>query len=216
MTAIRSGFALRLITPPSQEPVTLDEVKLAIRMESDITADDLRIESLITAARELCEAYTRRSFCQQTWKLTLDGFPPYLESCSLWQIIDRQILQIPKPPTLSVTSISYIDVNGDEVTLDPALYRLTIDSLPARLEPGFALSWPETRAQIAVVSITFVAGYAPSETSPVDYAANVPASIKNAIKFTVNEWFWNCGAMAQASLPAAAQALLGPYRVHGF
>ena len=45
---------------PTSEPVTLAEAKNFLRVT--ITDDDLLISSLITAAREACEAFTGRSF----------------------------------------------------------------------------------------------------------------------------------------------------------
>ena len=70
--------ALVIETPPSVEPVTLDAAKLFLRVEID--ADDSLISSLIVAARELCEAFTARSFCIKGYRQSLDSFPYFTDS----------------------------------------------------------------------------------------------------------------------------------------
>ena len=49
---------LQMITPPVGEPVTLDDVKRFLKI--DTTADDTLLLALIAAARETCENYTGR------------------------------------------------------------------------------------------------------------------------------------------------------------
>lgn len=64
---------LTLITPPVEEPVTLDEAKLAARIDGD--ALDAVLPGLITSARRVAEQETGRGFIQQTWRKTLDAWP---------------------------------------------------------------------------------------------------------------------------------------------
>jgi len=62
---------LRLVTPPTIEPVTLEEVKLHLRVDG--TEEDSLISALITAARQKAEEYTKRAFITQSWELALDS-----------------------------------------------------------------------------------------------------------------------------------------------
>jgi len=66
-------MTLRLITAPSAEPATVDEVKLDARIDGPEL--DATIELLIKAARQRCEDLTGRALITQTWELVLDEFP---------------------------------------------------------------------------------------------------------------------------------------------
>jgi len=64
---------LKLVTPPAVEPVTLDEAKAHLRLDSN--EDDTYVSALIAAARERVELFLRRALITQTFEFTLDGFP---------------------------------------------------------------------------------------------------------------------------------------------
>jgi hypothetical protein len=53
---------VRFVEQSTYEPVTLEEVKEWCRIDSDLTADDTLLETIIKAARISCEGYTNRSF----------------------------------------------------------------------------------------------------------------------------------------------------------
>jgi hypothetical protein len=48
------------VTPPTVEPITLDEAKAQLRLTSGFTADDPYITSLIPVARDRSEKYCNR------------------------------------------------------------------------------------------------------------------------------------------------------------
>lgn len=159
-------MALRLITGPAVEPVTLDRVKEHLRV--DHSYDDLLISTYIQGARIFAEQFTARAFVTQTWELVLDEFPT------------NEIL-IPLPPLQSVTSIKYDDSSGLEQTLATSEYDVDTASEPGWVVP-VSTGWPTGIWDgINVVRIQFVAGYNPSNDSPPDLAANIPASLKNCI-----------------------------------
>jgi len=178
----------RLITPPTEEPVTLDEVKTQLRVDG--TEDDILIESLITAAREQCEHILKRSILPQTWELVLAAFP-----CEKIKLL--------YPSIISITNIKYIDATtANEVTLSSGQYVLDKDAEPGLVYPVTGASWPNTLCLTNAVRIRYQAGYADVES--------VPASIKNWIKLAVSEMY-NCGC---DSLPENfMDALLDRYRI---
>jgi uncharacterized phiE125 gp8 family phage protein len=158
--------ALRLITGPAVEPVTLDQAKSHLRV--DHSYDDLLISSYLEGATRFAEQFTARAFVTQTWELVLDEFPA------------NEIL-IPLPPLQSVTSVVYDDAGGNAVTLATTEYDVDTASEPGWVVP-VTTGWPTSIFDgINAVRIRFVAGYPPSTDSPPDLAANVPASLKNAI-----------------------------------
>jgi uncharacterized phiE125 gp8 family phage protein len=63
---------LKPISGPAEEPVTLADAKLTLRV--DHAEDDSRIQRMIGAAREEAEQITSRRFGPQTWELVLDAF----------------------------------------------------------------------------------------------------------------------------------------------
>lgn len=62
-----------LIIPPTCEPVTIDDAKLALRI--DDTAFDAVLPGLISAAREQAEHITGRAFMRQTRRAELADWP---------------------------------------------------------------------------------------------------------------------------------------------
>lgn len=198
------------LTPPDEEPFDTTAAKLHLRETN--TDQDALIGSLIVAARERAETFTRRAFIEQSWKLTLDSFP-----CGGGSILDRfnsrslsdRCIRIPMPPLISVESVKYIDLGGVLQTMDPADYSVDIGSLPGKIDLGYGLPWPSARAEANAVRIEFTCGYGE--------ATDVPALIKAAMKLDIGHLFENresvlVGANA-AELPMASQNLLWNFRV---
>jgi uncharacterized phiE125 gp8 family phage protein len=163
-------MALIVITPPAAEPVTVDEAKASPSLRVATATDDADIAVLITAAREIAEAITRRSLITQTLELVLDAFP-------------SGGINLYCPPIQSVTSIKYIDTDGVEQTLSSALYDLDSDTEPGMVAPAYNESWPATRDQVNAVRVRYVAGYGA--------AADVPAAIKTWIKMRAGTLYDN-------------------------
>lgn len=196
---------LILITKPSVEPVTLAEIKT--RFDIDYDDHNSFLTNAIAAARSWVERRTGRALVQQTWELRQDCFEAQIE--------------LPKRPTRSIESVSYIDDDGDTVTLDAEDY-IFIDGGDDSASMLIAADeWPtDLYDRPDAVRIQFVAGYAESDDSPADYAANVPGDIKEAIRQYV-------GAMYEvrenvvllptrqelAVTPGAVDALIAPYIV---
>lgn len=95
---------LKLITTPAAEPITLDEAKNHLKVDS--ADDNALISTLIKTARQLTERETKRALITQTWKLYLDESPAEI--------------YIPKPPLQSVESIKTISSVESIVDLDSA------------------------------------------------------------------------------------------------
>lgn len=144
----------KLITPPSEEPLTLTEVKLHLRVEN--TDDNALITALIVAAREQAESITARALCTQTWELVLDAFP---EACVLRH-----------SPVQSVTSVDYLDTDGASQSLTLADTLLDSESTPGYLVPGYGKAWPATWCVPNAVRVRYVSGYGAAD--------DVPQSIK--------------------------------------
>lgn len=198
---------LTSVLEPASEPLTLAEAKTHLRV--DTSDDDEYVNALIVAARNHVESITRRALITQTWDLYIDDFPG----------VDNPI-ELPKAPLQSVTSIIYVDENGDEQTLNASSYIVSTVGVPGRITPEYELDWPVTREIVDAVRIRFVAGYEDSGSSPQDLADNVPDAIKHAIKLIISHWYENREPVNIGNiitpLPMAIDALLAPYRVYTF
>lgn len=138
---------LTVITAPATEPIMLDEAKLHCRV--DLDNDDALIERLIAAAREDVEIKKKRALITQTLELRLDDWP-----CMR---LDR-VIDIPRPPLQSVTSVKYLDEDGDERTLDADTYTVSTGT-PGRVVLNETESWPTLGSYPDAVRVRFVAGY---------------------------------------------------------
>jgi uncharacterized phiE125 gp8 family phage protein len=180
--------SLRQIVPPAVLPLSLAEVRAAVRLEAG-DADELLAGYLRSAVAQLDGAagILGRCLVEQQWVMTLDRFP----AC--------QVIEIPLPPCQSVDELSYIDGDGaTQVITDYVVYGIG-DTWPARLTHAWGGTWPTTRNQGDAVQITFTAGYGPDWNS-------VPEPIRQAIATMVAASFDGCSATEEVSL------LLGPYR----
>lgn len=206
-------MALRLITAPSVEPLTLAQAKAHLRV--DHSDDDAMIGMLLAAARQHIDGrdgWLGRALVTQTWELVLDSFPGGCAGAN-----SGPEIKIPIPPLQSVTSISYDNADGDPTVLPADTYTVDTDSAPGWVVPNSDSPWPTTFNAINAVRIRFVAGYAPSTDSPPDLRANVPAPIKAAILLMLGTLYENRETIvigqSAVTLPWAAEALLAPFRI---
>lgn len=180
---------------PAVEPVSRAEAKLHLRV-SDTTDDDL-IDTLIAAARTHVENVTGRQLITATWTLYLESWPARL--------------QLPHPPLQSVTSITYVDFNGDTQTLSTGLYDVNVyPTGDGEVVRGYTDSWPAVRGHLNDVTVTYVAGYG-------DAATDVPAAIVQACQLLIGHWYANREAVVTGTISTEIQftvdALLSPYRL---
>ena len=174
-------MALKLITAPTVEPVTLTEAKAQLRV--DWSDEDAQISSYILAAREYCEGFQNRALITQTWDLWLDD----------WPCTDR--LKVPLPPLQSVTNIKYYDTDNVEYTLATAEYFVDDKSEPGRVVLAYGKTWPSTTLRPANgVVVRFVAGYG--------LAVSVPQKVKQAMLLLVT-------LMYQKRLPIVEGKIVG-------
>lgn len=190
-------MALKLVTAPATEPLTLTEAKTHLRVDG--SDDDTYITSLITVARKYCEGFQNRAYITQTYDLTLDAFP-----------INNITLK--PPPIQSVTSIKYYDTAGTEYTFDASNYIVDTDSEPGRISLGYLKTWPIITLQpINGVKIRFTAGYG-------DAASSVPETVKQAMLLLIGHWYENrepviTGMSVSSEIEFTARALLSMDRV---
>ncbi len=181
-------YGLNPVAAPAAEPVSVSEQKSFSRV--DISTDDTLIGTLITAARQYCENHLGRRIYTQTWDLFLDRFPRETGQCFL-----------PYGPWQSITSISYIDVNGSVQTLASTVYGLDAYDISApRLYLKYGQYYPVERNIQNSVTIRHVSGY-----------TTIPENIKLAMKLIAGHYYEtrsNSNAMKLENIPMGAKSLL--------
>ncbi len=133
----------------------------------DFDTDDIYIESLITAARQSVETYTRLSLMPQSRMVGLNEF--------------KQINYLPYGPVQNIDSINYIDHWGDEQTLDPAFYQLHQSEGYDFFSVKPLKSFPEVGRFENCIAVHSHAGFTNAQA--------VPQSIKAAILLHIGDLY---------------------------
>lgn len=195
-------MAVRVLTPPATEPVTLEEVLEYLRLDVEVDGQPpATLSALIQAAREVAEDRTARALIRQELELSLDRFP-----CG------REPIRLPRPPLIEVVEVTYRDPSGDEQVLDPSTYIVDAASEPGRVAPAPGHVWPVADCVPGAVRIRYVAGYG-------DDPAAVPQKIRTAMLMLIGGWWDQPEAISQRQMhevPFAAGVLLDQARAHGW
>lgn len=169
-------YKLSRITAPTEQPITLAEARMQLRVDTTgspaVSTEDNLISALIDAVTQDIDAGTGwlgRAICPQVWRLQLAEFP--------------SVIWLPYPPFLEIVAMSYVDTNGDIQTLIEGIdFRVIapegIDAGPACIVPIYLGSFPAARNDYDTITIDFRCGYGTG--SPI--TADVPEIIKRYIK----------------------------------
>lgn len=189
-------MGLVLLTPPASPLVTLAEAMLHLRVDG--AEESTLIEGLVAAATAQAEAYTRRRFVAQSWRLTLDRFP-------------ASAIVVPFPPLATVEAVRYVDADFALQVLDPAAYVVRPYETPGEIVPARGITWPSAVAEPDAVQVEFTCGYGAPDA--------VPEAIRRAVLLLVGTLYANretVAPVAMQPIPQTAEWLLGPYRVVRF
>ena len=197
-------MGLSLVTAADGEPVSLEEAKLHLRV--DIDTDDDAIMGYIAAARAYLEEITGRSFVSQTWDYTIDNEWPWILNLDTGG--HEQVIELPKAPLVSVTSITYVDSNGSNQTLASNQYVVDGANVIGRIYPAYDVDWPTVRTQNRAITVRFVAGYGTMLA--------VPEALKQALLLMVGHFYAMRSPVGPATseAPMAVSALAAPYRIY--
>ena len=183
-----------LITAATNTPVSIAECKADLRIDS-ASENDL-IESYILGASKLCSEIVGRQLISETWKYSLE--------CSANEIT------LPFTPVSSLTTIQYFDSDNASQTLDVDDFFIYNFDTETVIEPVLNFSWPSLFSRRDALNITFVAGFGAT-------GADVPETIKRAIRLTVAHWYEHRTAvvmgMTANELPIGVQNLLNVERI---
>lgn len=180
---------LTRIHDAESETLSLTDVKDQLRITG--TDDDDALRVFIAAVRHRTENYLRKTLVTSTWELKVDAFD--------------LVLCLPMSPVQSITSVQYVDGDGDTQTLSSANYEFDAQG---RLQSSYGNVWPDTRSQLDAVTVTYVAGKT--------HAGNVEPDIKLAMLLWIgaSDLFREntISGTIITTIPEGAKALLSPHR----
>jgi uncharacterized phiE125 gp8 family phage protein len=139
---------LIVVTPPTFEALTLDELKDDRRIE--VSDEDADLDRRRTTVTKAIEDHCSRSFALRTLKLLLDRFPARCGG----------VIRPPRPPLVDVVKIEYYDVNNVLQTMAVADYEVDAATEPGRIQPAYLARWPDTYTRMNAVAVTYRAGFA--------------------------------------------------------
>jgi uncharacterized phiE125 gp8 family phage protein len=192
-----------LITPPTIEPIDLDEVKKHLRFTP--TSEDTLIDTYIAMARQYFEQYTGLALMDQTWETRIEAFPGGFNP---WDTV----VSLGKSPVIALESVVYDDSDGVEQSMALADYALDLASAPGLSVVRPVTSWPRSAGTLGSVRLRYRAGFG---SQPGD----VPELIKGVLYLLVgyfhqfrSEAFVNSPGASLEKLPLGAELIMRNYK----
>ncbi|SDY69379.1 hypothetical protein [Thermoactinomyces sp. DSM 45892] len=180
---------IKVIEPPTIEPVSLGEVKAQLRYEVDDTSPDIILKPLIMTAREWAEGYMNRAFISQTLEIALDEW--------------RDFIILPRPPLIGGVVVTYTDELGVTEIWDSSNYIVDDFSFVSRIVKKDNVSFPSVPlAKTNGIQVRYVSGYGSTPES-------VPQRIRTAITILAMHYFEN----GLSDPPSSVYSLLNLDRV---
>ena len=180
-------------TQPAVEPVTAAELDTHLRGDGVLAANEGNLlETLITAAREYVEEFTRRALITQTWTLVMDHWPKSPRELGWWDGVREGSLtesasasvELPMSPLQSVTSITTYSQDNSSTVFASNNYFLDTNATPGQVILNTGTVWPIFTRTRNGIEIVYVAGYG-------DEATDVPGALRIAIRQLAAHWYEN-------------------------
>jgi uncharacterized phiE125 gp8 family phage protein len=136
--------SVRVVVPPTVEPVLPEEVKLFIR-QFDTSLDSV-LAMLIPLIRGLCEDYVNRAAMLQTLEYALNEVP------TDW-------VALPRPPFASLVSVIFYDSDGNPTTITNSKFDVVTQGAYTAIKMKDDEEWPSDAARsVSAVVIQYKAG----------------------------------------------------------
>lgn len=180
----------KVTTNPTVEPITVTELKDYARIDGN--SEDSILSSIIIGTRLLVENYLNRALIEQVITLQMDFWP-------------GRTITLPRPPLLSVTSITTLDESDNETTYDSSNYYVVTNSVKGTITIKQSVSIPTNTARYnAGIKVVYKAGYGSTATY-------IPQAIKEGVKVWAAMIYDN--RTNSDDPPPIAERLLSYYRV---
>lgn len=195
---------MKFITQPV-EPIRIELARKQCKLDPEGSPpthedDDLLTEIYIPAAREWCEMYLGARIATVLGELAFTSF--------------TDTITLEQGPVAAVDSVSYLDVDGNELVVDSSVYNLDTTGQVAFVRLNSGQAWPSTNAANDNIKVRYYLGYSAVGDSPQDNP--LPASIKAAILLLLAHLYKNREATVEQALttmPLGVKALLASFQI---
>lgn len=183
------------VTAPAMLPVSLDDVKKALRVDS--ADDNDLLTNLIQSAVDHYEGWTGiLGIClvEQTWRQSFNRY----EHC----------IRVPLGPVIAVDAITTRSAAGAETAVQASDYAFETDAAGRsfiRFADGFSM--PNDLASRSAISVDYLAGW-----PIVDNKPTVPADIRTAIIARVQIGYEQTATDAGKTIASMESALISKWR----
>jgi len=181
--------------------VSVAEAKTHLRVSTN--TDDSYIESLIATAQQEFELYCNISIMQKT----------FYQYCDTW-CDTKQLYHSPvaNSNTLSVTAITYYNLNNVITTWNATNYLVDGASTPARVSLNLDKDYPDIADRKNAIIIQYSSGF--------KLPSSVPQGIKQGVLILVGQWYENrqeaVVGRSVGSIPMTARYIMDRYRIRDF
>lgn len=154
---------------PALFPLTLQQVKEWTRVDANIS--DAELSAFIHAATDAAETIMNRPLIQREFTLTIDNWFP-------------SEIKLPEVKVQSVTSVKYVDPDGDTQTLATTEFQVDFGGRykKGRIVEAFGKIFPQVRDELQAVTVIYQAGYGADWNS-------VPKDIRQGIAYLVGHYY---------------------------
>ncbi len=159
-------MGLRLVTPPTSEPVSLHVAKLQTRVRHD--DEDTLIQDFVRAARRKVESDAGVQIMPATWEASWASFPGS-EFC------------LELPPLVAITSIEYTDEDDANQVVPTTVYDVDTTVSPGVVFLRSGEAWPVAKRERGSVRVTYQAGW----------SSGVPEHVEQAVRLLVGHYYEN-------------------------
>lgn len=205
----RNRKSLAVITPQSAAVPLISLAEMKAFMRVDTAADDSLIEDFVKTATDVISQYLQRSIISQTLELTMDRFNDSFDPVDALGDGVHEVpsnfgsgclfIDLPFPPTISVTTIKTTDQANAQTTLSSAAY--TVDANAGRILLNTGYSWPTALRDRSAVAIRYIAGWG---------YTSVPMPVRQAVRQYAAAMY-DCRRMCELSPEVIS--MLAPYRL---
>lgn len=212
--------SLRVLTPPTTEPVSLDLLRAHLRLDEDF--DDPVLETYLIAARDNAEKYLGRVLMPQTLQWVVSKKSDILQIRDGWGSVMSnfgnpswpwagtqfsEALELPRSPVTSIVSFTILDHLGNTTaTQQTAAIQAAGDSTLQFSSTGFSgaagMFLQDLSAAAAIAPGTYILGVSTPTNGIVPVTLSRP--LAGPVGLGDNILFSTIQSMPAASMPASA------------
>lgn len=209
---------IALAEKPIVEPVLLAETKEHLRIDG--VAEDAKLASFIASARAIVEVWTGLVLITRLADIYLDHWhdcldqnpapgPTISDGATAGFSIPENTVRLPLRPLQSITSISSLDDQSNEVVWDASSYYFQAGMSPAVSRRNQA-AWPVPLRPVDGIKISVVAGFGDSWNDVPDDVVQALLNVTAFLYFNRGDEAMAVGHVLKSS---GALAMLSPYRL---